>query len=54
MVPVQLRLALLMATMVNRMKRGRDIFLYIWTIPLGISDLAAGIIWLAIFEQSGS
>jgi multiple sugar transport system permease protein len=27
--------------------------LYIWTIPLGISDLAAGIIWLAIFEQTG-
>ncbi|MEM7241375.1 MAG: sugar ABC transporter permease [Pseudomonadota bacterium] len=52
-VPVQLALALLMATMVNRMQRGRDIVLYIWTIPLGISDLAAGIIWLAIFEQSG-
>lgn len=27
--------------------------LYIWTIPLGISDLAAGLIWLAIFEQTG-
>ncbi len=52
-VPVQLALALLMATMVNRMERGRDLVLYIWTIPLGISDLAAGIIWLAIFEQSG-
>ncbi|RMH46949.1 MAG: sugar ABC transporter permease [Alphaproteobacteria bacterium] len=52
-VPVQLGLALLMATMVNRMGRGRDLVLYIWTIPLGISDLAAGIIWLAIFEQSG-
>ncbi|OIQ32522.1 MAG: ABC transporter permease [Alphaproteobacteria bacterium MedPE-SWcel] len=52
-VPVQLALALLMATMVNRMKKGRDLVLYIWTIPLGISDLAAGIIWLAIFEQSG-
>lgn len=52
-VPVQLALSLLMATMVNRMKTGRDIVLYIWTIPLGISDLAAGIIWLAIFEQSG-
>ena len=52
-VPVQVALALLMATMVNRMQRGRDIVLYIWTIPLGISDLAAGIIWLAIFEQSG-
>ena len=52
-VPVQVTLALLMATMVSRMKKGRDMVLYIWTIPLGISDLAAGIIWLAIFEQSG-
>jgi len=52
-VPIQLALALLMATMVSKMKKGRDMILYIWTIPLGISDLAAGIIWLAIFEQSG-
>lgn len=52
-VPVQLGLALLMATMVNSMQKGRDLVLYVWTIPLGISDLAAGIIWLAIFEQSG-
>jgi len=52
-VPVQTALALLMATMVNKMERGRNMVLYIWTIPLGISDLAAGIIWLAIFEQSG-
>ena len=35
------------------MGKGRDLILYVWTIPLGISDLAAGIIWLAIFEQSG-
>lgn len=52
-VPIQTALALLMATMVNRMGKGRDLVLYIWTIPLGISDLAAGIIWLAIFDQSG-
>lgn len=52
-VPIQLALSLLMATMVSRMGKGRDMVLYIWTIPLGISDLAAGIIWLAIFEQSG-
>ena len=52
-VPIQLGLSLLMATMVSRMQKGRDIALYIWTIPLGISDLAAGIVWLAIFEQSG-
>lgn len=52
-VPIQLALALLMATMVNSMRKGRDLILYIWTIPLGISDLAAGIIWLVIFEQTG-
>lgn len=52
-VPIQLALALLMATMVTKMGKGRDLVLYVWTIPLGISDLAAGIIWLAIFEQSG-
>ena len=32
---------------------GRSAILYIFAIPLGISDLAAGLIWLAIFEQSG-
>ncbi len=52
-VPVQLALSLAMATMVTKMKKGRDLVLYVWTIPLGISDLAAGLIWLAIFEQSG-
>ncbi len=52
-VPIQVALALLMATMVSRMQKGRELILYIWMIPLGISDLAAGIIWLAIFEQSG-
>lgn len=52
-VPIQLCMALLMAKLVTAINAGRDIFLYIFTIPLGISDLAAGLIWLAIFEQSG-
>ena len=52
-VPIQLVLALSMASIVTKLKTGRDIILYIFTIPLGLSDLAAGIIWLAIFEQSG-
>lgn len=52
-VPIQTALALLMAVLVTKMTRGRDMALYVFTIPLGISDLAAGIIWLAIFEQSG-
>ena len=52
-VPVQLVMALTMAAMVQKLKTGRSGLLYIFAIPLGISDLAAGLIWLAIFEQSG-
>ncbi len=52
-VPLQLALALTMASIVTRLKAGRDVVLYIWTIPLGISDLAAGLVWLAIFERNG-
>jgi len=52
-VPIQVVLALAMASLVTSMAGGRDIVLYILTIPLGISDLAAGLIWLAILEQNG-
>jgi multiple sugar transport system permease protein len=52
-VPLQIALALAMANLVMNLKKGRDIALYIFTIPLGISDLAAGLIWLAILEQNG-
>jgi multiple sugar transport system permease protein len=52
-VPIQLAMALGMASLVTGMGRGRDVVLYIFTIPLGISDLAAGLIWLAILEQNG-
>ncbi|AZN98432.1 sugar ABC transporter permease [Mesorhizobium sp. M9A.F.Ca.ET.002.03.1.2] len=52
-VPIQLVMALLMATVVSRLEAGRGAALYIFAIPLGISDLAAGLIWLAIFDQSG-
>jgi len=52
-IPLQLVLALAMAQMLNQIRQGRDLLLYVWTVPLGISDLAAGIIWLAIFEQTG-
>jgi multiple sugar transport system permease protein len=52
-IPLQLVLALAMAQMLSQIRQGRDVLLYVWTVPLGISDLAAGIIWLAIFEQTG-
>jgi multiple sugar transport system permease protein len=52
-VPIQLAMALTMASIVTKLERGRSTILYIFAIPLGISDLAAGLIWLAVFEQSG-
>lgn len=52
-VPVQLCLALGMAMMLRHMKRGRDLVLWVWSIPLGISDLAAGLLWLAILTDHG-
>lgn len=52
-VPIQLAMALSMASIVTKLQRGRNAILYIFSIPLGLSDLAAGIVWLAIFEQSG-
>lgn len=52
-VPLQVALALGMAALLQKVPRGRDIILWIWTIPLGVSDLAAGLVWLAILQDRG-
>src|SRR5215469_9447698 len=52
-VPLQLALALGMAMMLRKVRSGRDLVLWIWTIPLGISDLAAGLVWLSILTERG-
>jgi multiple sugar transport system permease protein len=52
-VPAQIALALLMATMIAKIGRGRDLVLWVWVIPLAISDLAAGLAWLAILQSTG-
>jgi len=52
-VPAQAVLALVMALLIHTRFRGHTIFLYIFAIPLGISDLAAGIAWLSIFTERG-
>jgi multiple sugar transport system permease protein len=52
-IPLEFALALCMAMIVQSGIRGRQLFLYIWTIPLAISDLAAGLVWLSIFTQNG-
>lgn len=52
-VPLQMVIAIGMAMMLQRLDRGRMAILYVWTIPLGVSDLAAGLAWLAIFNDRG-
>jgi len=52
-VPIQFVLAFGMALLLNAKLRGAGIFLYIFLLPLAISDLAAGIAWSAIFTERG-
>lgn len=52
-IPVQFILAIIMALVIQARLRGNSTFLYIFAIPLGVSDLAVGIVWFAIFTQNG-
>lgn len=51
--PVQFVLALAMALLIHARLRGRSLLLYVFAIPLGISELAAGIVWFSIFTERG-
>jgi multiple sugar transport system permease protein len=52
-IPVQFALAMGMALVVNAKLKGTDLWLYIYALPLGISELAAGIVWFSIFTEQG-
>src|SRR5947209_4250111 len=52
-VPLQVALGLAIALLVNTRFRGHTVFLYLTALPIGISDLAAGMIWLSILTERG-
>ena len=52
-IPVQFLVAMAMALVVHARLKFSGMWLYIYAIPLGISELAAGITWYAIFTQQG-
>src|SRR5512136_2805538 len=52
-VPAQVGLALAMALLIHTRFKGHTFFLYIYAIPLAISDLAGGILWTAVFTERG-
>jgi multiple sugar transport system permease protein len=52
-IPIQFVLAIIMALVIQARLRGNSWLLYIFAIPLGVSDLAVGIVWFAVFTQNG-
>lgn len=53
MIPLQFALAITMALMLRSNPRLHKVHFFVWAIPLALSDLAAGLVWLAIFNDRG-
>jgi multiple sugar transport system permease protein len=53
MVPLQVALALAIALLINSRSRGARWLRHAWLLPLAVSDLAAGLVWLAVFTERG-
>ncbi|MCO1574391.1 sugar ABC transporter permease [Crossiella sp. SN42] len=52
-VPIQLVLAVGMTLLIQAKPRFAGVHFYLWAIPLAISDLAAGLVWLTVFADRG-
>jgi multiple sugar transport system permease protein len=52
-IPVQFALSIIMALIIQARLKGNSLFLYVFTIPLGVSELAVGILWYSIFTRTG-
>lgn len=52
-IPIQFVLAFIMALVIQARLRGNALFLYVFSIPLGVSELAVGIVWFLIFQENG-
>lgn len=52
-VPIQVGLAIVLALLVNKAFKGKDLAIYALVIPLTISDVAAGLIWYSMLSPYG-
>lgn len=52
-VPIQFVLAIGMALLLQSRPRFAGGHFYLWAIPLAVSELAAGLVWLSIFSPRG-
>jgi multiple sugar transport system permease protein len=53
LIPLQFAFAIAMALLLRERPRFAGFHFYIWVIPLAISDLAAGLVWLSVFTDRG-
>jgi multiple sugar transport system permease protein len=53
LVPLQLAVAAGIAALLRSRLRGTSWLLYLAAVPLAVSDLAAGLLWLALFTERG-
>ncbi|WP_433476358.1 carbohydrate ABC transporter permease [Spirillospora sp. CA-142024] len=52
-IPLQFALAITMALLLRARPRLSGFYFYAWAVPLAVSDLAAGLVWLSIFADQG-
>lgn len=52
-IPIQFVFAMTMALLLRAKPKGSALYFYLWAIPLAVSDLAAGLVWLSIFSDRG-
>lgn len=53
LLPAQFVVALAMALVVNTRLRGSGALLYVYAIPMAMSEVAAGVIWYGLLTQNG-
>lgn len=53
MIPIQFAFAITMALLLRANPRLHKVHFFVWAIPLALSDLAAGLVWLSIFNDRG-
>lgn len=52
-IPLQFVLAMIMALVIHARIRFNSMFLYVFTVPMGMSDLAVGILFFSMFTGNG-
>ena len=53
LIPVQFAFAIAMALLLRANPRFKNVYFFVWAIPLAVSDLAAGLVWLAVLTDRG-